>query len=302
MIAIDLFSGAGGFTESAQRAGACVVWAANHWRFAVDLHAANHPGVEHACQDLRQADWSSLPAFDLLLASPACQGHSHASQPGRRPYHDAMRATAWAVVDCAEVTRPAALLVENVLAMRRWTLFPIWRAALERLGYSLSEHETCATDHGVPQRRVRLFIAGVLSGRAVRPPPRSISEPSFGPCIEADVDGWRPIAEAGADSRDRMAAAARRWRRTCLVQHTTGHAGIPLSQPIRTITTKRQWVLVDGDRYRWLTLRELARGMGFPDSYTWPADATLTDVACALGNAVSPPVGEAEVRSVMEAA
>lgn len=56
--------------------------------------AANHPETEHVCQDLRQADWTSLPRFDLLWASPACQGYSTASQPKRRAYHDAMRATA----------------------------------------------------------------------------------------------------------------------------------------------------------------------------------------------------------------
>ena len=51
--AIDLFAGAGGFTLGATRAGVDVVWAANHWKDAVAVHANNHPTIAHECQDLR---------------------------------------------------------------------------------------------------------------------------------------------------------------------------------------------------------------------------------------------------------
>lgn len=78
MKAVDLFAGAGGFSTGARMAGARVLWAANHWPLAVQWHAANHPETEHACQDLQQADFREAPAHDLLLASPACQGHSPA--------------------------------------------------------------------------------------------------------------------------------------------------------------------------------------------------------------------------------
>lgn len=104
MNAIDLFAGAGGFTTGAALAGCRVLYAANHWPTAVEWHAANHPGTVHACQDLQQADFRTAPAHDLLLASPACQGHSPARGKDQ-PHHDAQRATAWAVVTCAEVHR-----------------------------------------------------------------------------------------------------------------------------------------------------------------------------------------------------
>lgn len=105
MRAIDLFAGAGGFSEGARMAECRVVWAANHWQAAVDTHAANHPDTAHACQDLHQADWTQVPAHDLLLASPACQGHTPA-RGKERPHHDACRSTAWAVVSALECHRP----------------------------------------------------------------------------------------------------------------------------------------------------------------------------------------------------
>jgi len=300
--AIDLFSGWGGFTLGAEQAGARVVYAANHSPTAVAVHTANHPNTHHECQDLRQADWSRLPRFDLLLASPACQGHSPASQPNRRASLDALRATAGAVVDCADVTEPRALVVENILRFTAWRLYPEWRAALERIGYTLTELRVLAADHGVPQLRERLFVVGLRNGRRIGPLRRAVSHPAFGTCLEEpDPGGWKLLRHAKPGARARMLRAQQLTGRRCLVQHVTGHPGVPLHQPIRTITTKDQWCLVDGDSYRWLTLREYARGMGFPDSYTWPAMARNKAVL-GLGNAVVPAVARDVVAAVKEAA
>ena len=302
MRAVDLFAGWGGFTLGAELAGVEVVWAANHWPLAVEAHALNHPRTAHACQDLRQADWTALPRYDLLLAAPACQGHSQASQPGRRPHHDADRATAWAVVDCAEVTRPRALVVENVPQFMRWQLFPVWRLALETLGYHLQVLKLDAARHGVPQRRTRLFIVGTR--KPVRLAlPRARAELPIGPCLDWDDGEWLKVAAAPPAVRARIATGrARLGCRRFLSQHTTDHQGVPLDEPIRTITTKNQWNVVDGDRYRGLTKREHARAMGFPDSFTWPARATLKEVVRGLGNAVPPPLGRDVVGAVMEVA
>jgi DNA (cytosine-5)-methyltransferase 1 len=298
--AVDLFAGFGGFTLGATMAGVDVVWAANHWPLAVEAHASNHPSTQHACQDLQQADWTKLPAFDVLLASPACQGHSMASQPRRGPIHDAMRSTAWAVVDCADVTGPRAIVVENVLAFRRWRLFPVWREALTMLGYHLTELEVTASAHGVPQRRTRLFVVGLQSDRTISLH-TATTEPPFEPCLDPSAADWKPIADTLPGARERIITAQARSGSRCLVQHVTGHPGVPLDQPIRTITTKLSWTLADGDVYRWLTPRELARGMGFPDSYTWP-EAPRVDVVRGIGNAVCPPVARDVVAAVMEAA
>lgn len=302
MKAIDLFAGWGGFTLGATLAGVEVVWAANHWPLAVDVHSRNHPLVQHACQDLRQADWTALPQFDLLLAAPACQGHSRASQPKRRAYHDAMRATAWSVVDCADVTQPSALIVENVPSFRQWRLYRTWTSALRKLGYTLTEQILDASKHGVPQQRRRLFLIGTRKRRPVMVPPSVTTPAAFADCVDWAAPGWRLVKTASAGAQARIAAAHAKGLNRCLVQHTTGHSGIPLDEPIRTITTKDQWILVDGDKYRPLTLRELARGMSFPDTYSWPDGLARNVVSLGLGNAICPLVGRDAVAAVREAA
>ena len=305
MRAVDLFAGWGGFTEGAEAAGAQVVWAGNHWPLAVEAHAANHPHVAHVCQDLRQADWSALPEFDLLLASPACQGHSQAAQPARkaagtiRTKHDALRATAWSVVDCADVTLPRAIVVENVPDFLRWRLYPVWRTALEALGYQLQEHVLTASHFGTPQRRSRVFV--IATRKAIALDLKPSKEPAFGPHIQWDSGKWRSIEKARPKARERIDRARRNHGDRCIVQHVTGHKGLALSEPIRTITTQDQWAVIAGDRYRPLTVRETARAMGFPDSYAWPETATRRDQIRGLGNAVCPPQAKALIGAVMGA-
>lgn len=302
MRAVDLFAGWGGFTLGAEQAGVEVQWAANHWPLAVEAHQMNHPSAQHACQDLRQADWTKLPEYDLLLASPACQGHSQASQPKRRLYHDALRATAWAVVDCADVTAPKAIVVENVVDFRRWRLYPTWRQALETLGYSLQEQVINAHEHGVPQRRQRLFVIATRKAEAITLDKQP--ETAFGPCIDwKDPAGrWKRVADATDRVKERIAKGRGNHGRRFLSQHVSNHPGVSLKEAIRTITTKDQWIVVDGPRYRPLTIREIARGMGFPDTYGWPEGATRKETIKGLGNAVCPPIAKQLVERVAQAA
>ena len=200
MRAVDLFSGAGGFTTGARMAGCRVLYAANHWPLAVQYHAANHPDTEHACQDLQQADFREAPAHDLLLASPACQGHSPA-RGKERPHHDAQRATAWAVVTCAEVHRPAAVIVENVPAYAAWVLYPAWCAAMHALGYALAPMVLDAADSGVPQHRRRLFVVATRSKHPITLdlPKREHVPASSAICLTSGK--WSPIDKPGRSAR-----------------------------------------------------------------------------------------------------
>lgn len=303
--AIDLFAGAGGFTTGAQAAGIDVVWAANHWRSAVDIHAANHPSVVHACQDLQQADWRAVPDHELLLASPACQGHSEAGQPGRRRVgvserQQADRNTAWAVVAAAETKRPRTVLVENVEPFARWKLLPAFVKALELLGYSVTMSVFDAADFGVPQNRRRLVLAADLRGPVKLRSP-GLPWRGIGDVIDWTVeDGWAPIATKTAGVQARIAKArGRGLGRRFLTQHVTGHPGRSLDRPIGTLTTKAQWALVDGDRVRMLTTAEHRGAMAFPADYVLPG--TVTEALRMLGNAIPPTFAEEIIRQAVAA-
>jgi len=311
----DLFAGWGGASLGAEQAGAEVVLAANHWPLAVDAHAMNHPNVRHLCQDLNQANFHAFPDHDVLWASPSCQGNSRAAQPVRKlkgdiqSKHDQLRNTAWAVVNCVEAKRPQAVLIENTIDFRKWVLYDLWISALERLGYAVEQHLAMATGFGVPQLRERLIIVATRSNAPLGLVMPTGPEIPFGPCIDWNnehVDprerGWKPIASKPIKVRQRVAKArAMGHGERFLTQYTSDHSGIGLDQSIRTITTKSQWALVDRDQIRMLRVREIARAMGFPETYSWPK-ARKEDQIKGLGNAVAPPMARWLVERVMEAA
>ena len=302
MRAIDLFAGAGGFSTGAVMAGCNVVWAANHWPAAVQVHANNHPDTLHLCQDLQQADWTAVPTHDLLMASPACQGHSRA-RGKERAHHDAQRATALAVVSAAECHRPALITVENVPEYAQWLLYPAWCAAMNALGYALSPMILDAADHGVAQHRRRLFIVGTRSKH-----PISLSLPKrehvgSGQIIDFDAGRWQPIEKPGrADATLERVANGRQAHGdrfvTCYYGNERG--GRSLSRPVGTITTRDRWAVIDGDRMRMFSVAECRRAMGFPESYQLPE--RQKDAMHMLGNAVVPIVARDLITAIRAAA
>ena len=295
LTAIDLFSGAGGFTEGATQAGVDVVWAGNHWRLACDTHEANHPEAVHSCQDLAQADFSAVPDHDILLASPACQGHSNA-RGAERSYHDALRSTAWAVIAAVEAKRPNHVLVENVAGFLSWELFDVWQLALERYGYQATTQVLSAADFGVAQDRERCFVYAT-QGAALELTNPGLEHVSLGEIVDLEAGKWSRVSDKCAKTQDQVRRARAKHGDTfSIIFNGSRNAGRSLELPAATITTVDRLALVKGDRMRMLSLEEYRAAMGFPTSYALAR--TRADSIKLLGNAVCPPVAAELVRQI----
>lgn len=292
MQVVDLFAGAGGFSEGARQAGCELVWAANHWQDAVDIHQLNHSKAIHACQDLKQADFTKLPSYDVLLASPSCQGHSRARGVDK-PHHDESRSTAWSVVSCVEATRPKAFVVENVQEFTEWILFSSWKQCLEKLGYTVTINTLNAQDFGVPQSRLRVFVTGVLSRKpfCVSVPNPFAPPVSFSSIMEnfSATKGWSSVLT-------KAQSTVKQWKqgrkvhgdKFLIAYYGNERQGRSIHKPLGTVTTKERFCLVHKDQMRLLTLNEYRKAMGFPEHYQLPA--SKAKAVHMLGNAVCPPV------------
>ncbi len=264
---VDLFAGAGGSSLGAHLAGCQVVFAANHWAQAVAVHAQNFPQTVHACQDLRQFDFGSLPDHDLLLASPACQGHARARGKDRGPVHDASRSTAWAVIDALEAKRPRWFVVENVPEFLKWTLYPTFADALTRLGYWFDPMIVNAAEHGVCQTRVRLYLRGQRR-TMLRPisltrhnpiPVRSI--------LDLGKGTFRPTVGRATKTMEWIRAGRERFGAKFLLAYYGQGGPKSLDQPLNTVTTRDRFALVEGDGMRMVQVPELRRAFALPDWY-----------------------------------
>jgi DNA (cytosine-5)-methyltransferase 1 len=318
LVAIDLFAGLGGLTEGAEQAGARVVVALNHWDFAVQVHALNHTNTEHLLQNAHEAKWKAMPVFNLLMGGPSCQGHTFCAQPQRKHIasvqakHEVDRATAWAMIDCAEQCSPEWIIAENVVPWLRWPLFDLWLAALEKLGYYTRVLILDASRYGVPQARFRVFVIGGRSKDQVERVAQMVEaeaidedapRPGAGTIIRWDEGPWRPASECGEGSRARIMKGLDLDVEQWWCQHVTGHKGKRVDQPFSTITGADQHVVcrrtARGDvEYRTLLAKELLAAQDFPRGYKLPPKYFRKDLTRAVGNAVPIALGRVIVSSI----
>lgn len=121
-IVVDLFAGGGGASIALEQAlGRGPDIAINHDRFAVGMHAANHPTTRHLCEDIWQADPRALCAgrrVGWLHASPDCTHFSQAK--GGQPRSRATRSLSWVVLKWCGQARPRCFSLENVVQILKW--------------------------------------------------------------------------------------------------------------------------------------------------------------------------------------
>lgn len=314
MRAVDFFSGAGGFTTGAHLAGARVVLAVNHCADAIACHAANHPDVEHVQQDLAELDMRSLPAIDLLIASPECQGFTPAGRTGRtNPVTPAKlrrdgrrlraRNTSYAVLAAADVVRPKLIVVENVPEFLEWDAFDAWCGMLRAHGYHVQAHLITASDYGGASQRRRAILTASLRAPIVLDC-RTRSARTIGECLLEDGDPrcrWGAIADRSDSMRDRMRRVQQRFGSRVAWANVDHAIGRREDQQFATITTRSlsQLFLLDGDRCRPLEAREVARAMSFPDTYQLPEERSLAGRL--IGNAIDCNVARGVIEQVLAA-
>jgi DNA (cytosine-5)-methyltransferase 1 len=179
----DQFCGAGGSSIGAESIdGVELRLAMNHWRRAIETHQTNFPNADHDCADISATDPRRYPTTDVLLTSPECTNHSLAKGTSRkataphlfesnnevlaRVEAERSRATMWDVPRFAEFHDYQAIVVENVVEARQWSMFPAWWQAMECLGYKgHSVYLNSMFFPPTPQSRDRMYVVCLKKGK-----------------------------------------------------------------------------------------------------------------------------------------
>jgi len=110
--------------------------------------------------DVNAIDFSTLPAPDLLWASPSCVRASSANNKRGETEED--RAAGRAVARAIEALRPEYFILENVPQYRPFDAFGYILEALDTAGYFYSAENVCASWFGVPCKMAQKLVEGLL--------------------------------------------------------------------------------------------------------------------------------------------
>ena len=167
---IDLFCGCGGLSKGFLDAGynvllgidndsaALKTFEKNHGNAkALKLDLFNHENINEIINFLEQTNQK----LDVLIGGPPCQGFSIA---GPRNMNDRRNLLYVAMVKLAELTKPRAILLENVPGMLQ-TNGGIGAKRIvsdfKKIGYNMIPKLLYAPDFGIPQIRKRVFFVGL---------------------------------------------------------------------------------------------------------------------------------------------
>ncbi len=198
---IDLFCGAGGMSLGFHRAGFRQVLAIDMDPASIATYRANfgdHARVADIVK-LVEGAFDSIPRADIVIGGPPCQGFSLLN---KKKVGDARRQLWRPYLDVVRASGAKAFVMENVPQLLDSDEFEEILFEAKQLGFTVASAKLLAADYGVPQRRTRAFVVGVLEGDPsnVFPPPPTHESPhrSIANLFDALPDRlpWRTVRDA----------------------------------------------------------------------------------------------------------
>lgn len=264
----DFFAGIGGSSTGLSAAGLEGVVALNHWQYAIDLHNANHPEMDHDQADIWKCDPRRYAPAEVGWASPECRAWSRAKGKSSKAHHyatdlwrnptsdpadDRSRMLMESVPFIAERAGYRYVLVENVVEVTKWVHFDRWLKEMHRLGYNHKLLYLNSMFFGTPQSRDRFFA---VFWRYDMPAP----DLDFRPLAECPRCGFTEAVQSWKNGR----TAGRYKQQYVYCCPTCAQVIEPFSRGAEAIIDWSQPMPRIGDRPRGLselTLKKIRRGI-----------------------------------------
>jgi DNA (cytosine-5)-methyltransferase 1 len=185
---LDIFCGAGGMSLGFKNAGCKILGGIDQSHYAIDTHHKNFPSATlklrpQDIRDLRNLDQLGLEpgSVDILVGGPPCQVFSRVGigkmrKLGRDIESDHRNFLYEEFVRFISYYKPLCFVMGNVdnLANKQETLTKIYEDFSHNQckgypGYKVDYRVLDASEFGVPQKRMRLFIVGIRSDLEIEP-------------------------------------------------------------------------------------------------------------------------------------
>lgn len=311
----DFCAGIGGFRLGLERTGMQCVFSCEVDQHCAETYSANF-GRGFDARDVMDLDPKRVPQIDMLCAGFPCQPFSVAGN--RMGWNDRRSNIFFKLAEILREKQPRVVLFENVPNLLRVSGGAVLKeivATVGDLGYVTHYGVLNSADFGVPQRRPRLYIVGFRGSEGFRfslTPRTKEHRPVREALIPGDnsipiSDKWhyyidlytgkKTLAQSPFDIPKTRFALERCDPgvnlENCIFQmRSSGIRALSVDRPIATLAVSVSgggpMIPVYSKERRHLSIREMARIMGFPDSYVFPVRKTYAIKQ--LANAVCPDV------------
>ncbi|NMA30689.1 MAG: DNA cytosine methyltransferase [Candidatus Methanofastidiosa archaeon] len=202
--ALDLFAGAGGFSEGVNKAGINIVAAIEFDSQIANTYKYNHPNTQVILDDIKNISAKTIHnifqskklSCDIIFGGPPCQGFSMAGKRIRSNttfLEDVRNYLFKEYIRMVKSLKPLVFVIENVPGILNYNNGSIKEEiynTFEDIGYKVDSRILCATDYGVPQSRNRaIFIGNRLD----------VDPSKFFPTPTHDEDSYITVYDAISD-------------------------------------------------------------------------------------------------------
>jgi DNA (cytosine-5)-methyltransferase 1 len=303
---VDLFSGAGGFSRGFKEAGFKVVLGVDINHDAVRTYSTNFPEAVALEEDVRHVSGEDITELvgrpDVVIGGPPCEAFTAANpfrmrEPLERLYFDERGNLTLEFVRLVGELRPKTFVMENVPALAETKeLREALAYEFKRVGYeTIYFNFLNAEDYGNPSRRRRLFLSNV----PIRPQK-----------VDREVTVWEAIKDLSGridvPNNEPYEVSEKKLKRIARMEvwdHLTmyrayGDRNIPLYVRLHpdelapTVLGNSRFIHPFEDRF--LTVREQARLMSYPDDHVFlgSRDEQYNQVGEAVPVALSKAIAE----------
>jgi len=246
-------------------------------------------------KDLSNYDPSDIPAADILLGGFPCQ--DFATCGPRRGLSSDRGKLYRALLKYMGIHRPKIAIGENVPGLENLhdgEVLETIQDDLKECGYKVRVWKIFGPEHGIPQRRTRLFIVCVrddLDGFPRKPAVRYPDRP-YEHTIRWAIQDLEDITDDTVPNQSQYFKASKAKN-----GNGQGDEVSDPDKPAYTIRAKPQSrIQFHYSLNRRLTIRECARLQTFPDNFVFPHSATTNILQ--IGNAVPPVMGHLVAKSI----